>query len=158
MNSTSDHARLIETFYTAFQRRDGAAMAACYHPEATFSDPVFPDLKGPEVGAMWRMLTERATSLEVTFRDVKAEGQGGSAHWEAVYPFSATGKRVHNIIDATFEFRDGKIFRHVDRFDFYRWTRMALGLPGVLLGWSPMLQGSIRKKARAGLDAFMKKG
>ena len=37
----------------------------------------------------------------------------------------------------------------------YRWARQALGPVGVLLGWSPLVQGSIRRKARAGLDAFM---
>jgi hypothetical protein len=43
---------VIERLYQAFQKQDGAAMAACYHPDATFSDPVFPNLKGKEIGAM----------------------------------------------------------------------------------------------------------
>ena len=30
------------------------------------------DLRGPRAGAMWRMLAERATSLEVTFSDIVA--------------------------------------------------------------------------------------
>lgn len=150
-----ENARLLETFYTCFQRRDGAGMAACYHPDAEFSDPVFPGLKGAQVGGMWRMLTERSISLELTFRDIKADEQRGSAHWEAIYPFSATGRRVHNVIDATFEFRDGKIYRHLDHFDLYRWMRMALGPKGALLGWAPPVQAALRKKARAGLDEYL---
>ena len=51
---------LIRRFYDAFAALDGAAMAACYHPQASFSDPVFPDLRGAEPGAMWRMLTAAA--------------------------------------------------------------------------------------------------
>ena len=38
-------AQRIATFYEAFQRRDGATMAACYTPDATFRDPAF-DLRG----------------------------------------------------------------------------------------------------------------
>ena len=49
------NAQLIQTFYTAFQNRDAAGMAACYHPEVVFSDPVFPHLEGPKAIAMWQM-------------------------------------------------------------------------------------------------------
>jgi hypothetical protein len=35
---------LIAGFYAALGRRDAAPMIACYHADATFSDPVFPDL------------------------------------------------------------------------------------------------------------------
>ena len=62
---TNANESLIERFYGAFGRRDGAAMAACYAPDATFSDPVFPDLRGEEPGAMWRMLTGRADDLRI---------------------------------------------------------------------------------------------
>jgi limonene-1,2-epoxide hydrolase len=150
------HAQLLETFYQAFQRRDGAAMAACYHPEAQFSDPVFPDLRGPEVGAMWRMLTSRSKGLDLQFSAIQADDTQGSAHWEAIYPFSATGRTVHNIIDAKFQFKDGLIYRHQDHFDFYRWARMALGLKGILLGWLPPVQNAIRAQARQALDPFLK--
>ena len=103
------NADVIRSFYAAFQRRDHAAMAACYAPDATFSDPVFRDLQGPRVAAMWRMLCERATDLRIEASDIEAEGDRGSARWEAWYTFSATGRPVHNIIRASFEFRDGLI-------------------------------------------------
>ena len=51
---------LIERFYAAFDRKDGDAMAACYAPDARFSDPAFGELRGAEPGAMWRMLTSQA--------------------------------------------------------------------------------------------------
>ncbi|MBE2223667.1 MAG: nuclear transport factor 2 family protein, partial [Anaerolineae bacterium] len=41
-----ENKQLIETFYTAFQLRDHAAMIACYHPDIHFADPVFTDLHG----------------------------------------------------------------------------------------------------------------
>jgi hypothetical protein len=56
---------LIVRFYDAFARGDGDTMAACYAPNAHFSDPVFTNLRGEEPGAMWRMLTGRAKDLEV---------------------------------------------------------------------------------------------
>lgn len=150
-----DHAQLLHRFYTAFQARDGATMASCYGPTATFSDPVFTSLKGEEVGAMWKMLTARADDLVIEFSGVEADDHAGRAHWEAWYTFSVTGRKVHNIIDATFTFEDGKIVGHTDVFGFYRWTRMALGVPGVLLGWTPLVQGKVRKQAMAGLRAWM---
>ena len=149
------NATLIERFYEAFGRRDHAAMAACYAPDATFSDPVFRDLRGNEVRSMWQMLCERGTDLEVSYRDVKTEGDAGSAHWDADYTFSATGRAVHNSIDARFVFRDGLIAEHVDSFGLWAWTRQALGPVGLLLGWSPPVQGKVRGQARENLDRFM---
>lgn len=148
---------LITKLYTAFSQRDGLAMASCYHPAATFSDPAFPDLKGPQCGAMWRMLTERATDLEIRFRDVRADDTSGSAHWEADYTFATTGRKVHNVIDAAFTFEDGLIKTHVDRFDFWTWSRMALGPTGLLLGWSGFLARKVQGTAAQQLDRYMEK-
>jgi hypothetical protein len=61
---------------------------------------------------------------------------------------------VHNKIDASFRFRDGKIAEHTDDFDLYRWTRMALGPVGVLLGWSPLVKGQVRAQAKNQLARF----
>ncbi len=149
--------QLIETFYKCFQKRDAEGMAACYHQDVSFSDPVFPDLKGDQARSMWKMLCARGKDLEIQFSAVKANDSTGSAHWEAWYTFSGTGRKVHNVIDAEFEFRDGKIIRHKDQFGFWRWTRMALGPAGVLLGWTPIVQNGVRKKANQGLVDFMAK-
>jgi ketosteroid isomerase-like protein len=151
------NAALIDRFYAAFARKDGEAMAACYHPEIRFSDPVFPNLAGPEAGGMWRMLTSRATDLRVEHSAVQADDQTGSAHWEAWYTFATTGRPVHNIIDARFRFRDGLIVEHTDTFDFWRWSRQALGLPGVLLGWTPIIRGKVQGTAGGQLKKFVAK-
>jgi ketosteroid isomerase-like protein len=146
---------LIERFYSAFARRDHAAMGACYTRDARFSDPAFGELRGPEVTAMWRMLCERGTDLELSFSDVEADDERGSAHWVADYTFSATGRRVHNEIDAAFRFRDGLIAEHDDRFSFWRWSRQALGPVGLVAGWTPVVRGRVRTQARANLERFM---
>ena len=148
------NAALIDRLYEAFARQDGDAMAACYTHDAHFADPVFTHLHGEEVGAMWRMLCGRATDLRVEHSGVKADGDEGSAHWEARYTFSS-GRAVHNVIEAQFEFRDGKIADHRDWFDLYGWSRQALGPLGSLFGWTPWLHRRIQAQARQGLEEFM---
>lgn len=145
----------IESFYRAFQEKDSAAMGACYDPSIHFSDPVFTDLHGREVEAMWHMLCEQGTDLEIVFSNIGADERTGSAHWEATYRLESTGRVVHNRIDAAFTFHDGRIVRHVDRFDLWRWARMALGATGTVGGWSKPVQGKIRSTATRGLTRFI---
>ena len=145
----------IERFYGAFARKDGDAMAACYAPDVRFSDPAFGELRGAEAGDMWRMLTGRAQDLVVTL----AEHDETTAHWLADYTFAATGRKVHNDVRATFAFdADGLITEHDDHFSFHAWSRQALGPPGLLLGWTPLLRGKVRSQARQGLADFRRSG
>ncbi|WP_224240727.1 nuclear transport factor 2 family protein [Hyalangium gracile] len=150
------NAQLLTTFYSAFQRRDADTMASCYHPDAEFSDAVFVGLRHAGVTSMWRMLIERGTDLTLEFSGIQADDRTGRAHWDARYTFSATGRKVLNRIDGEFEFRDGKILRHRDHFDFHRWSSQALGPMGMLLGWTPFLKNKVRATARAGLDKWMR--
>jgi ketosteroid isomerase-like protein len=154
--SAEANKQTIERFYAAFDKRDGDAMAACYAPSAHFSDPVFPGLRGEEPGAMWRMLTGRSDDLRVELLEHEADDVTGTAHWRATYTFTQTGRHVTNDVHATFRFsEDGQIVDHRDAFSFHRWSRQALGAPGLLLGWTPVLRGATQKKARAGLDEFL---
>jgi len=149
-----DNEGLVRSLYAALGRRDGEAMAACYASGASFSDPVFPALAGPEVGDMWRMLCARATGIRVEVVNIVADEASGRADWQAWYPFSGTGRAVHNVIHAEYRFRDGRILTHVDDFDLWRWSRQALGLPGVLLGWSTLLRRKVRAQAAGSLERF----
>ena len=151
------NAELVSRFYTALATRDGAAMGACYADDARFSDPVFQNLDAAGVRAMWAMLCSRAVDLTVETSGVEADDTHGKAHWIATYTFSKTGRKVRNVIDAEFEFRDGLIIRHTDRFDLWRWAGMALGAKGMLLGWTPLVQNAIRKEAMRGLQAWRAK-
>ena len=149
------NAELIQRFYSAFEERDHQTMAACYRADAVFSDPVFRHLEGAEIGAMWRMLCLRGTDLEITFSDVVADDAEGSAEWRAIYSFGPRRRRVDNRISARFELTGGAISRHTDVFDLYRWTRMALGPAGVLMGWSGLIQNKVRRQANAQLEKFI---
>lgn len=157
MSAVHANAKMIEGFYAAFAARDAEGMVACYADDVVFSDPVFPNLRGDEARGMWRMLCARAKDLRVESSGIDADDTTGRAHWEAYYTFSATGEQVHNIIDARFEIRGGKITRHVDTFDLRRWAGMALGWKGKLFGWAPPLQNAVRKQADKGLRAYLAK-
>lgn len=128
-------------------------MAAAYHPDATFSDPVF-ELKGAEVGDMWRMLCASGGDLEVEFSDVTANDQRGSARWEARYTFTPTGRPVHNRIVASFTFDEGRITEHRDDFDLATWAKQALGLTGLLLGRTKFMQSRIKEQAATKLTRY----
>ena len=144
---------LIERFYAAFGECNGAAMTACYASDAHFSDPAFGDLHGADIGAMWRMLTSRATDLKIELHEHEADESSGSAHWIASYTFS-TGRPVVNDIQAKFRFVDGLIADHVDDFDFRAWAKQALGASGHLVALLPPLRRKARAKALDQLEAF----
>ena len=144
---------LIERFYEAFGQCNGAAMTACYTPDAHFRDPAFGDLHGADIGAMWRMLTSRATDLKIELHEHEADETSGSAHWIARYTFS-TGRPVVNDIQAKFRFADGLIDDHVDDFDFRAWAKQALGPSGHLVALVPPLRRKARAQALDQLEAF----
>lgn len=147
----------IERFYAAFAQLDGQTMQACYAEDATFDDEAF-SLKGQrEVGGMWRMLCDATKAKGRDHWKLQvSQVTPNSAHWEAHYKFSATGRLVLNKIDATFEFNaQGLITRHRDRFDFWTWSRQALGTPGLLLGWTPFLKNKVRATAAGNLKRYL---
>jgi len=144
----------IERLYAAFADRNGAAMTACYAKGAHFQDPAFGDLEGDDIGAMWRMLTGRATDLVIELHEHEANEETGRAHWVARYTFS-TGRPVVNDIQASFRFAaDGKIADHVDEFDFRRWAKQALGAKGTLVAFLPPLRAKARAQALGQLEDF----
>jgi SnoaL-like domain len=149
----------IERFYGAFARLDGEAMQACYAENASFQDEVFTLQGRQQIGGMWRMLCEATKAKAESMAHWKLEVSNitdSSAHWDAHYLFSATGRTVLNRIDASFVFgADGLITQHRDRFDFWAWSRQALGAPGVLLGWTPLLRNKVQAQAAANLKKFL---
>jgi ketosteroid isomerase-like protein len=147
--------QLIDHFYTCFKNKDFKGMQDCYADNATFSDAVFKNLNAEKVKAMWQMLVTKGKDLRVEFKDISATKNTVKAHWDAYYTFSATGKKVINRIDATFEIENGKIVKHTDNFNFYTWAKQALGLTGILLGWTNFLSKKISAQAMINLENFM---
>ena len=152
----NENEELIQTFYDAFARLDYRTMQNCYSEDPIFNDPVFGVLQGDEVRAMWEMLCKNAKDFSLQYSLIEIDGEYGTCNWAATYTFSKTGRRVANKVKAHMRIQNGKITEHTDEFDIYKWSRQALGLPGVLLGWSGYLKNKIRHDARSRLQKFMK--
>ena len=148
---------LIETFYTAFQKRDAPAMIACYHNDIIFRDPAFGELKGEDARAMWKMLCHNSADLTIEFSVLNASLKKGSAHWEAWYRFSKTGRKVHNIVEAEFEFKDSKIIKHTDTFNLHKWASQAMGWKGKLLGGTDFFKNKLHQQTNKMLGEFKEK-
>ncbi len=149
---------LVTKFYDAFACLDVETMLACLHPEITFSDPLFPNLRKAQVFEMWRMLMASAArhpqDFKLSYELVFVEERKAQVYWQAHYRYGG-GRKVHNKALATVTLWDGKIVRHVDGFNFYTWSRQALGPLGLVLGWNPKFRASVQAAAKKQLTVYM---
>jgi ketosteroid isomerase-like protein len=145
---------IINKFYDAFEKLDAETMCSCYHDEVVFEDPAFGVLEGDRAGSMWRMLCESQRGKN--FRIIASNITENSAHWEAFYVFSKTGRKVHNQIDAYFEFKDGLIIKHTDNFNLRNWAIRAIGFKGFLLGGTSFFKNKLQTQTNHLLDKFIK--
>lgn len=152
-----DNTELLKKFYEAFKCKDFKTMGECYHSDIVFNDPAFGTLKGQRASEMWEMLCISGKDLKMDYSGIESNGNIGKAHWEAYYTFTATKRKIHNVIDATFEFKDGKIIKHTDSFDFKRWSQQAFGILGYIIGGTSFLQNKFNKQANVLLDNYIKK-
>ena len=133
-------------------------MLECYHKDIVFEDPAFGKLCGERACQMWKMLlSKKESDLHVTFSNISADEDSGQAQWIAKYTLSDNNRKVVNHVSASFKFKDGKIIHHIDKFDVWKWSRQALGLPGYLLGWSGFMKNKIQQKLNKRLDKFIAK-
>ena len=146
----------INTFYKAFKALDAEKMVSCYHENIKFEDPAFGMLDGESACNMWRMLCEsqKNKGFQLEFSQVHYDGVHGHAHWEATYTFSKTGRKVHNVINAQFEFKEDKIIKHTDDFDLHRWAKQAMGFKGWFLGGTKFFKDALQKQTNQLLSTY----
>lgn len=145
-------------FYSSFAAKDIEGMLSCYHNEIEFEDPAFGKLHREKAAAMWRMLLDNPDSnLKISYSDIEAEGNLGSAKWTATYNFGKQRRKVYNVIKSKFEFTDGKIIRHHDNFNLHKWATQALGLQGLMLGWTGYFKHKMNERTAKILEAYIKK-
>ena len=153
----TEYQLLIEKFFSCMRERDYRGMAQCYHPDVRFSDPLFPELQGREVAALWHMLCFQMRDLEINVKFVKSPERKVYCRWEAFYTPPGSTRRVHHVVDSEFEFREGRIYRHRDRFDFKLWSKQALGWLGTWLGWASLTQSVVQNRSVSKLKDFIRK-
>jgi ketosteroid isomerase-like protein len=153
-----DNSELITKFYSSFANANAEGMVGCYHENIRFQDPAFGTLIGNDAKNMWKMLIARSKSeIKITFSNVKANERNGNAKWVAEYTFSKTGRKVINQVSAEFEFQDGKIIKHSDSFDIWKWSSQAFGLTGYLLGGTSFMKNKIQKESNLLLRNYIQK-
>ncbi|HWS76627.1 MAG TPA: nuclear transport factor 2 family protein, partial [Quisquiliibacterium sp.] len=140
---------LLHRWFDALARLDADALAACYHPAASFADPLFPDLRGERVAWRWRMLVGGAADMHLTYDILAGDDRKASVRWRARWRLAGSGRAVSNEVLSTFAFWDERIVRQVDEFGFWRWSRASLGLPGLALGWIPAVRRAAGRRALA---------
>lgn len=155
---SNTESNIIEKFYEAFANLDAERMVEWYHENVTFEDPAFGILRGEDAKNMWRMLchSQKGKDFKVITSNIEYTPEAGKARWEAFYTFTKTGRKVHNIINASFKFKEGKIINHVDKFSLYRWSRQAIGLKGFFVGWTAFFKQKLNQQTRLLLSEFQK--
>ena len=102
------------------------------------------------------MLCRNAKNFSLTFSDIELlDEEYATCKWVANYTFSKTGNRVTNNIKAFMRLREGKIIEHSDAFRLSTWIGQALGLKGVLFGWTGFMKRAVQNNARRNLLRFM---
>ena len=153
----NENRQVIEKFYSAFQKLDYRTMTDCYSDHPIFNDPVFGILEGDEVKSMWEMLCRNAKDFSLSYSNIELlDEEYATCNWTTSYIFSKTGRKVINHIKAYMRIQNGKITEHTDHFNFRKWSQQALGLIGMLLGWSGYLRSKVRANALKSLRRFMK--
>lgn len=148
--------KLIENFYNSFSSGDVKGMIACYHKNVIFKDPVFGTLKGEKAIKMWKMLlSKRTKTTKISFSNITATEDKGSANWKAEYLYGEKKRKVINNVTANFKFEDGKIIEHIDTFNLWKWTQQAIGTAGYLIGWTPFMKNKIQNTTKEQLENFM---
>lgn len=159
----SRNKQTLERFYAAFAELDARTMGECYAPAARFQDEIF-YLRGQnEAAGMWGMLCDAARATQknreawqLQTKRIEADEYSGLVEWQVRYRFNSTGRLVTNQVTAKFEFNEDRlIVRHRDAFNFWHWSRQALGVSGLLLGWSPYLRREVSKIAMGNLKRYM---
>jgi hypothetical protein len=155
---------VVGRFFEALALSDWQTMARCYHDKASFSDPIYPDLREERIVYMWHELLAAATDnapkekstnrlnltdLLLEYRILFGDERKAQVQWTATYRY---GKRsVRNEVLSTLAIWDDKIVRQVDEYNFWSWSRQALGLPGLVFGAMPWYQRSVQRSAQSRL-------
>ncbi len=147
---------VVRRFFDAWSRRDTAALTAALHPQVSFSDPLFTDVRGVRVALMWTNRLSESEDLMVAHEILFADERKAQVRWQAQYILGAR-KVAHEGL-STLSLWDNLIVRQVDEYDFLLWARQAYGPIGWLLGATEGYQAACQRRARKDLERFAASG
>ncbi len=148
----------IQRFIDSLSRRDVAALQAGYHAQASLSDPLHPDLRGPQVGCLWRWRLHRCEGWDVRALTWAGDERKARLRWQVDWRLRERGGRGRTTIDTTFTFWDDLIVRQVDEYPVWPQLGRCQGLTGWALGWLPAWQGRSRRVLAGRLAEFAERG
>ena len=151
----TENEKIVNEFYSAFQKKDADTMTSFYASDIIFSDPAFGELKGDEAKSMWKMLCTSAKDLSISFKIIESKNDWVKAQWIVDYTFSKTGRKVHNVIEANLKLKDSSIIEHRDTFNLHKWASQAMGWKGRLLGGTSFFKNKLNKQTNYLLIQFM---
>src|SRR4029450_9001521 len=145
------HAEVLTRLFTALDRHDHEAMAACYAKNASFRDITFKLDGRTRIHAMWHMICDG--DIKTTFKIDEVDDRTAFVTVVDDYTFMAKGRKVHNVIQSRFRFKDGSIVEQRDSCDSRKWASMAIGGGGGVLARPvcPLRPA----QARSTLDTFI---
>ena len=134
-------------FYDAFSAANIEVLKQLYDKKLIFNDNIFVNLDYNETISMWSSLLVGNKNMSIKYEIKKYSEKYVEVEWIADYLFTSTNRNVKNIILAKMEIDQGKIINHTDNFDFYKWSQMAFGITGVLIGWTSFFKNKVRTEA-----------
>jgi len=146
------HEALVRRLFDRLAAHDAEGVAACYHPDVFYSDPLFPRLRGTAAADLWRLRFERLDRLEIRLDEASGDADGALARWRLAY--RAGERRVSVPVRSMFAFRGGRIARHYDHFSLWRWGAQAHGRLGAALGWFGPFRWAARHRHGRELERF----
>ena len=144
----------IHRFFTAYQNKEYTTMQNCYSKDAVYNSPIYGLINAEHVKAMWEMICKTNEEESLHFEKIELlDHEYTTCDWSLAYYY--TNRRINNKIKSYLRLENGLIIEHTDAFDLYKWSRMAFGLTGLLIGWSKFFQKKIQKSTRNKLSEFI---
>lgn len=148
----------IRQFVETLTRHDLPALLACYHPQASYSGPVHPDIRGHALHRLWALRLARCAGLRAQALGWEGDERKARLRWEMCWTSRGSASPARLALITTFSFWDAQIVRQVDQFSVWRLLGQTEGLRGWALGWLPATQRRARDRAARELTEFATRG
>jgi hypothetical protein len=136
---------------------DAGLLLSVYHPQASYTDPVHPDIRGARLGWLIRYRLAHFEHLQGEPLWIRGDERKGQMQWRLSWRRrGATGQGRLTLL-TTFSFWEDAIVRQVDEFQPWACLRQTRGLSGLALGWLPGRLSTEQRRAAAGLDRFIQR-